>query len=140
VHFLGFVPPHRIPRYTIASDVVYYGFEIDHPNARYSAPNKLFEALATGLPVISADFGEIGRIIRENDCGILLEKFSEENILRSLDLCGDAQKIHKWKENAATIGRTKYNWSHAEATLLAAYKTLLNPARVSSTKIRQVET
>ena len=140
VHFLGFVPHHRIPRYTIASDVVYYGFEIDHPNARYSAPNKLFEALATGLPVISADFGEIGRIIRENDCGILLEKFSEENILNALDLCRDAQRLHKWKENAATIGRTKYNWSHAEATLLTAYKSLLNPALVTSTKTRQVET
>jgi glycosyltransferase involved in cell wall biosynthesis len=120
--------------------LVYYGFEIDHPNARYSAPNKLCEALATGLPVISADFGEIGRIIRENDCGILLEKFSEENILHALDLCRDAQRMHKWKENAANIGRTKYNWSHAEAMLLAAYKGLLNRAPVTSTKIRQVET
>jgi hypothetical protein len=90
--------------------------------------------------VISADFGEIGRIIRENDCGILLETFSEENILRALDLCGDSQRMHKWKENAATIGRTKYNWSHAEATLLTAYKSLISPAPVSATKIRQVET
>jgi glycosyltransferase involved in cell wall biosynthesis len=140
VHFLGFVQHHRIPRYTIASDVVYYGFETDHPNARYSAPNKLFEALATGLPVISGDFGEIGRIIRENDCGILLEKFSEDNILRALDLCGDAERMRKWKENAANIGRTKYNWSHAEATLLTAYQSLLNPVTVSSTRVRQVET
>ena len=140
VHFLGFVQHRRIPRYTIASDVVYYGFEIAHPNARYSAPNKLFEALATGLPVISADFGEIGRIIRENDCGILLDRFSTENILGALDLCGAPQRLRKWKENAATIGRTKYNWSHAEATLLNAYESLLNPPRVAATKTRQAET
>jgi hypothetical protein len=52
-------------------------------------------------------------------------------------MCGDPQVLSKWKENAATIGRTKYNWSHAESTLLTAYKSLLNPAAVSSTKIRQ---
>jgi hypothetical protein len=48
--------------------------------------------------------------------------------------------MRKWKENAAAIGRTKYNWSHAEAALLTAYKSLLSPAPVSSTNIRQVET
>jgi hypothetical protein len=48
--------------------------------------------------------------------------------------------MRKWKENAANIGRTKYNWLHAEATLLTAYQSLLNPAPVSSTKIRQAET
>jgi glycosyltransferase involved in cell wall biosynthesis len=140
VHFLGFVQHQRIPRYTIASDVVYYGFEINHPNARYSAPNKLFEALATGLPVISADFGEIGRIVRENDCGILLDNFSEKNILQALDLCGDPQGLEKWKLNAANIGRTQYNWSHAENALLSAYENLLNPASVSATEIGEVHT
>jgi glycosyltransferase involved in cell wall biosynthesis len=140
VHFLGFVQHHRIPRYTIASDVVYYGFEVNHPNARYSAPNKLFEALATGLPVISANFGEIGRIIKENNCGMLLDNFSEQSILRALDTCGDSQRMLEWKSNAATIGRTQYNWAHAEATLLEAYKSILEPDALPATELREVGT
>ena len=139
IHFLGFVNHKLIPRYTIASDVVYYGFNVDHPNARYSAPNKLFEALAAGLGVISADFGEIGRIVRENDCGILLEDFSKERILKALTLCGDPERLNRWKQNSELIGRTNYNWSHAEASLLDAYRTLLGPAARTLVSVSQVD-
>jgi len=125
IHFLGFVNHKRIARYTIAADVIYYGFDVKHPNAQFSAPNKLFEALATGRPVISAEFGEIGRIIRENDCGILLKDFTKQNISRALDLCLEPGRLEHWKQRAGEIGETEYNWARAEEYLIKAYEGIL---------------
>ena len=53
IHYLGHVPNREIPAWTVAADVVYYGFDENNPNARFSAPNKLFEALAAGRPLIT---------------------------------------------------------------------------------------
>jgi len=53
---------------------VYYGFDPNNPNARFSAPNKLFEALAAGKPLVTGDFGEIGEVVRESECGVILPK------------------------------------------------------------------
>src|SRR6185437_2616317 len=75
IHFLGYVKPHDISRYTMAGDVLFYGFDLANPNAQYSAPNKLFEALAAGKPMISGHFGEIEQIIGKNQCGILVQRF-----------------------------------------------------------------
>jgi hypothetical protein len=53
------VDPARIPLYTAMWDVIYYGLDASNPNARYSAPNKLFEALAAGRAVLCNDCGEV---------------------------------------------------------------------------------
>ncbi|MEA1970367.1 MAG: glycosyltransferase family 4 protein, partial [Thermodesulfobacteriota bacterium] len=53
IHYLGYVNPDKIPFYTAMSDVIFYGFDPSNPNAKYSAPNKLFEALAAGKPTLT---------------------------------------------------------------------------------------
>src|SRR3989339_1507649 len=55
--YLGYVKPHMIPLYTACSDIVFYGFDPENPNARFSAPNKLFEGLAAGKIILTCDFG-----------------------------------------------------------------------------------
>jgi glycosyltransferase involved in cell wall biosynthesis len=96
IHYLGFVKPSDVPGYTIASDAIYYGFDLTNPNARYSAPNKLFEALAAGCCVISGHFGEIQHIVARHDCGILVDDFSVDELTRALDACLDPQRLLRW--------------------------------------------
>ena len=55
-----------------------------NPNARFSAPNKLYEALAAGRPLITGDFGEIADVVREAECGIVLPVYSAEEIRKAL--------------------------------------------------------
>ena len=42
------------------------------PNHQFCVPTKLLEYMAFGLPVVASAFDEVSRIIRENDCGILV--------------------------------------------------------------------
>ncbi|MFI5103405.1 MAG: glycosyltransferase family 4 protein [Terriglobales bacterium] len=125
IRYLGFVQQPDIPRYTAACDVVYYGFDVTSPNAQYSAPNKLFEALAAGRPLLTAQFGEIGRIVSETGCGVILRDYSVAEILRGLDRCQDAALMESMKAHAARAGQQEYNWDRARQVLLAAYAKLI---------------
>lgn len=118
ITYLGYVPPKDIPLYTVMADAIVYCFNPDNPNSRFSAPNKLFEALAAGKAIISGDFGEIGRVIRTEDCGITLKQFTKDNlkeVINSLSLNGS---LTKYRQNALEAGKNKYNWQIAKEILL----------------------
>jgi len=125
IHFLGFVKQKEIPRYTAASDAVYYGYDVDSPNASYSAPNKLFEALAAGRPLLTAKFGEIGHIVSESRCGVILRDYSVPEILHGLDTLNDPVLLEELKIAAASAGQQEYNWSRAQEVLLSTYSRLI---------------
>ncbi|NQT54092.1 glycosyltransferase family 4 protein, partial [bacterium] len=121
IHYLGFVDPTQIPLYTAVSDVVYYGLDASNPNAQYSAPNKLFEALAAGKAVVCNDCGEIGRIVREEQCGIVVDTLTRDTLSQALDALSDPTALAEQQARAADAGARRYNWSQAERELLALY-------------------
>jgi glycosyltransferase involved in cell wall biosynthesis len=126
IRYVGFVRGHEIPAYTCAADAVYYGFDNENPNARFSAPNKLFEALAAGRPLITGNFGEIGRVVREASCGIVLDRYSEAGVRRALESLCDPEVRNQYAGNAYRMGRTAMNWAKAEETLYEEYARLLS--------------
>jgi len=101
------------------------GYELTSPNARFSAPNKLFEALAAGRPLFTAKFGEIGRIAAEYGCGFILKDYSVAEILRGLDYCTDVDLLKEMKVVAARAGKRECNWDRAEQILLSGYEELI---------------
>ena len=122
--FLGFLSPETIPLYTALSDVIYYALNGRNPNAKYSAPNKLFEALAAGKVIITGNFGEIGKIVREENCGIIVDDITPTNLTKVLSLISQREILRNYQKNAAAAGKRKYNWLSAEQTLLDAYRHL----------------
>jgi glycosyltransferase involved in cell wall biosynthesis len=123
--FAGFVSGGLIGDYTCAADVIYYGFDPENPNARFSAPNKLFEALAAGRPLITGDFGEIAEVVRKAHCGIVLPEYSVAEIKKALRILADPERRSRMAHNAAEIGRTSLNWDKAEEILYQEYSSLL---------------
>jgi glycosyltransferase involved in cell wall biosynthesis len=68
IHFHPAVKPDELQNYTEGADVGFALLE-DCLNNRYALPNKIFQYLFAGLPVITRDFPEMGRIIVEYGCG-----------------------------------------------------------------------
>jgi glycosyltransferase involved in cell wall biosynthesis len=125
IMYLGFVNPKAVPLFTALADVVFYGFDKHHPNSKYSAPNKLFEALAAGKAVITGDFGEIGKIVKEERCGISIPELSAENIKASLVSLARGKSLERYKTNAKNAGLSRFNWDFAESILCGNYADLL---------------
>ncbi len=127
IRYVGFVSGSQIADYTCASDVIYYGFDAQNPNARFSAPNKLFEGLAAGRPLVTGNFGEIAEIVRESECGIILPYYSAAEISKAFQTLEDSAVRDRLAANARRRGR-EINWDKAEEALYVEYSRLL-PAR-----------
>jgi glycosyltransferase involved in cell wall biosynthesis len=125
VIYVGFVSGDVIADYTCAADVVYYGFDPQNPNARFSAPNKLFEALAAGRPLITGDFGEIGEVVRTHECGIVLTQYSPSTIRDAFQVLSNPDTREEMARRASQLGRSSLNWDAAEDTLYREYSRLL---------------
>lgn len=123
ISYLGHVHPSMVPLYTAISDIVFYGFDPHSPNAQYSAPNKLFEALAAGKAVITGDFGEIAKIVRSEQCGVVLSEYSVESIQAAL-VTLNPETLKKYSDNALMAAHEKYSWPVAANTLLTHYREL----------------
>ncbi|MCC6536717.1 MAG: glycosyltransferase [Bryobacterales bacterium] len=129
--YAGRLKPAEIPRYTCAADAIYYGFDPANPNARFSAPNKLYEALAAGLPLITGDFGEIGEVVRTHGCGIVLETYSAESVARAMSTLQDEATRREMGARAHRLGREEFHWNAAERTLHAEYGRLLRRGKLA---------
>ena len=133
--FVGFASGSQIADYTCAADVVYYGFDPQNPNARFSAPNKLYEALAAGRPLITGDFGEIAEVVREANCGIVLAEYSTQDIRKALDAMANRDARNLMEINARRFGQTSLNWQKGEEALHLWYSRFLPGLREPSSSL-----
>jgi glycosyltransferase involved in cell wall biosynthesis len=73
VSFAGFVAPSEIVDYQVGADVLlsYYPSGIDLND--YRSPGKLFEYMASGTPIIAADYASLREVLKDGRNAILIE-------------------------------------------------------------------
>ena len=80
VRFLGRVERAQLQRLTQAANL---GFSLDKPksaNYRWSLPNKVFDYLQAGIPMVVSDLVEVSRLLRQTGAGVVLEELSAASI------------------------------------------------------------
>ncbi|HEY8389045.1 MAG TPA: glycosyltransferase, partial [Parasegetibacter sp.] len=71
------------------------------PGSLHTLPNKLFDYMHAGIPVLSSPVAEGSRIIRTYDFGLIIEKVDPKEIARGvIDAFSDISRFNRWKENA----------------------------------------
>lgn len=88
IHFMPAVKPDEIPLYTSGADIGLIVAENFGLSYFYGMPNKLFEYLYCGLPVITSDFPEMGKIVNDYQCGWTISPEVSElaNKINQMDL------------------------------------------------------
>jgi glycosyltransferase involved in cell wall biosynthesis len=125
VVYAGFLHAVEVAAWTCACDVVYCGFDTSMPNFRFAAPNKLYEALAAGKPLLAPDAGEIGELLRRYRCGVLLEDCSVASVRDAIAQIRDPNTRAVMTRNAYELGRGHMNWEKGCEVLVAEYAMLL---------------
>jgi glycogen synthase len=123
VRLLPAVPPTDLLGWVAAADVVAMPIQPTTLNHRLTTPNKLFEALAAGVPVVASDLPGMAPIVLETGCGLVVDPTDPAAIaaaLRSiLDAPAAVREAHRTRALAAAHGT--YCWEHQVELLLAEY-------------------
>lgn len=91
-------------------------------NYRYSLPNKLFEYIHAGVPVLASSLPEIKNIIDKYNVGRCIENHSPENIANTINaIFIEKTQLHKWKKNTQ-MAKEELNWENEEKKLLACFE------------------
>lgn len=68
VQFVGHVPKVKIPQYVTAADVLLLpNIPVSVESSHYTSPMKLFEYMASGVPVVASDLPSIREILNEEN-------------------------------------------------------------------------
>ncbi len=129
IHFHPAVSPEVLPSYTEEVDVGLCVIENVCLSYYHCLPNKLFEYVSCGVPVIASDFPEMSRFIRRFGCGWCIEPGEESlaELVQGLD-----QKALIAARQKAIEASSQFCWEMEEPKLNALYDNLGFVPRYSS--------
>ncbi|MFW5644502.1 MAG: glycosyltransferase [Bacteroidota bacterium] len=91
-------------------------------NYYYALPNKIFDYIYGGIPVLCSGFPEMRKIVQGYDVGTIVDPDSREEIQKSLEyMLGTTEAREKWKENTRVAAR-ELNWKNEQNKLISIYK------------------
>jgi glycosyltransferase involved in cell wall biosynthesis len=125
VRFLGWLPWEEAWEHAGAASIGLLLF-LPAPNHERSLPNKLFEYMAAGLPVIASNFPLWKEIVEGNNCGLCIDSLNPKAIAKAIEyLLEHPEEVRKMGENGRRAVLEKYNWEQEAKKLLAMYKNLM---------------
>lgn len=117
VWMLDKMPYHQLMPYTQNANI---GASLDKPsndNYRFSLPNKLFDYLRHGLPILCSNVVEVKNVVEQNECGLVTD-VEPKAIAESIEkIRGNYEHL---KMNATKAGKL-YTWEEEFKAFEAIY-------------------
>jgi glycosyltransferase involved in cell wall biosynthesis len=139
VQYVGTVPRSRLAELIAAHDIgiVFYPWRhANHnPGLRLCAPNKLYEYIAIGLPVICTDNPPL-KIVEENGIGWCIREDCAQELRNLLiRLTESRAEVSKASTNARRIGDDRWHYEAQAGAVVEAVKRLTEQCHVLSSEI-----
>lgn len=120
----GKVPQERLKQYTVVADL---GITLDKPtniNYRFSLPNKVFDYIHAGIPVVCSDLPEVAKIVRDYQVGVVCTSFDPQNIAGVIRSALTSRDYLLWERNTIKAGE-ELCWETDEVELKRVYSKFL---------------
>jgi len=111
-----------------SSDVMIVLYDLKYRKNKLSSPNKVFEAMMCGIPLITNMEPEL--VGSEVNCGIVVDYDNINQIKEAIILLRDDEELRrKLGHNGRKAFEKKYNWDSMEKKLYQIYDNLLRKNR-----------
>ena len=124
VHFHSPVPFSALHKITCSADIGLCLISGKGLSFKYSVPNKLFEYMMAGLPVIASDLPEISKIVMNNSCGMVIPEEDDDTLRDVIINFSESESSIKRMRGCALEAAKKYKWENEEEKLLTFYHAL----------------
>lgn len=97
-------------------------------NVEMCLPNKLFEYLMAGVPVLSSRLAAVEAIIADYDVGRIVDPLEPEPVARAVSaLLADHDGLERMRRNAMIATQRDLKWEVEQERLIDLYHQILNP-------------
>ena len=121
------VPVQHLLSYTASADAGIISYPNLGLNKYYCTPNKLFEFIVAGLPILANDLPELNRFVAQQGIGMNLPMNSPEDIARTIDVFFSSD-LAKFRAKAQQIV-PHYTWQIQSQKIMELYLRFVNEGR-----------
>jgi glycosyltransferase involved in cell wall biosynthesis len=109
------------------------GLSLDKPlsdNYKFSLPNKLFDYIQAGIPILSSELIELKKIITKYEIGCFVKTVSPEEIAKNINfLIANPEILDVYKTNCIRAAENE-NWGFEKMKLVRFIEDLENPLKI----------
>ena len=121
VKLLSPVPAREVTRWAAGADVGVVPYRNTCMNNYLSLPNKLFEYLAAGLPVVASNFPELRRVVTEHGIGDTCDPDDPSDIARAVRGVVSNPRRLEQLGSAATRAAAELTWDREKMVFLQVF-------------------
>ena len=116
----------ELPSVTASADIGILLYRNDCRNNYYCAPNKVFEYMMMGLPVIAPSFPGMLALVEGEEVGLCVDPADPSAIASAVNrLASDPELRARCRTNGLRLSKERYNWEVEVQPVLERYRELV---------------
>jgi glycosyltransferase involved in cell wall biosynthesis len=125
VEMIGKLRPFELKQYTRLAHLGFSLDSFDDINYLFNLPNKIFDYMHAGVPIVATAIPEVKKIIKQFDCGICLEALDPTIIAAAIkQLFNNKELYEQLKANCGTAAQ-EFCWENESKKLKEIYQPYL---------------
>jgi len=129
IEFVGYLPHPRLLELTREAEVVLCLLDPSNGNNRIGTPNKLFESMVLGVPILVSKGTHSAEIVEQEGCGLSID-WGEREFFQALEELRDPEVRERMARSGRKAAEARYNWEIMGESLVRAYGRLLASSSV----------
>ena len=127
VKMLPAVPYADLLSWTASADLGLIIYEAGSPNVPMMLPNKLFEYLMAGVPVLASPLEAVVEIVEKHQVGSIISSLDPQEIAHTINtMLSNQAEMTIMKHNALAIAKNELRWDIEAQQLIRIYEDTLN--------------